>query len=119
MHRSPTATAACRARTATSTAATTASGTARTAPASNRIFSGSLSLVDPRLLNGLENPLAAALRIVAEAGQRQHPLVEIDEVHRRRVLLRVRLAQRDGDVQGVGPLHAPALTSFLRPRARS
>src|SRR5688572_17975696 len=110
-HRRLTATARCRARTGPSSSATTASGGAPSLAASGRHLSRSFSFLDPGHLDGLENLLPAALRVVAEFRQRQHPLVEIDEVHRFGVLVRMLLGQGDRNFLRIGPLHVPALIS--------
>ena len=45
---------------------------------------GLVRLFDPGHLDRLEDLLAAALRVVVEPGQRQHPVAQIDEVDRLR-----------------------------------
>src|SRR5574341_122095 len=82
----------------------------------SRASSGLFGFVDPGLLDGLENLLAAALRIVLEFRQRHHPLVEVDEVLRFRILVGVLLRQGDRDLLRIGPLHVPF---FPPPPSRS
>src|SRR5918999_276992 len=121
MRRRPIAKAAFPVRTAPSIAAITASGLAPSPRASAHAvvaFSRSFSFLDPGLLDGLENPLAAALRVVAEARQRHHPLVEIDEVHRLRILVWMGFRQRNRNVLRISPSHV-GIYFFPPPPSRS
>src|SRR5687768_3693034 len=73
-------------------------------------------LVDPCRLDRLEDLLAGAFRIVVEARQRAHPVVEVGEADRVRVDVRMRLRELDRDLPAVGPLesHGVLLQDFSR-----
>ena len=53
----------------------------------------------------LEDFLARALRVVVEAVERQHPVVQVDEIHLVGIDIRVGVGERDGDVARIQPLH--------------
>src|SRR6478752_2480912 len=65
-------------------------------------------LVDPRELDGLENLLAAVLRVVVEPRQRAYPVVEVGETDRCRIDVRMRVHERNRDLAGIGPFHLPS-----------
>src|SRR6185436_12421554 len=72
-----------------------------------------LKLLVPLHLDGLEDPLVGALRVVVEIVQPDHPLVHVGKSHRERVRIRVRLQQRDGNVFRVAPFHFGISTTTL------
>ncbi|MPN34407.1 hypothetical protein SDC9_181900 [bioreactor metagenome] len=45
------------------------------------------------------------LGIVVEAGQRQHPVAQVDEIDLERIGVRPAVGEFDGDIVDVGPLH--------------
>ena len=49
---------------------------AKNAPKGERFAVGSVGLVDPGHLDGLQDLLAAAFRIIIETGQSQHPFAQ-------------------------------------------
>src|SRR5574343_745987 len=77
--------------------------TAREVTGFHRVASG--DFVDPGLLDGFEDLLAAVLGIVVEIGQGHDPVAQIDKSDLQRVLVRMGIAQFDGDVVDVGPFH--------------
>src|SRR5204863_3417883 len=70
-----------------------------------RLASALVHLGDPGSLDRLEDLFAAALRIVVEAGQRHHPVIEVGEAHLLRVDIRMRFGQLDRNVLSISPLH--------------
>src|SRR5690242_21231581 len=72
---------------------------------SNSDESALFRLFNPGELDRFENLLAAALGVVGEAGQREHPMVEVGEADLLGIDVRVRFDEGDGDVLSIGPLH--------------
>lgn len=70
-----------------------------------RFAVGSVGLVDPGHLDGLQDLLAAAFRIIIETGQGQHPFAQLREAQRLGVDVRMGIGQRLGDLVSIGPLH--------------
>src|SRR5262249_29900031 len=80
------------------------------------LFLRVLELFVPRHLDRFELRLVRRLRIVVEAGEREHFLAQVGEANRQRIEIGELLGERDADVLGVGPLHGVtscALRSFL------
>src|SRR2546422_7045287 len=68
-------------------------------------------LIQPRHLDLLERRLVRGLGVVGEPVELGHPAMEIREPHGQRIRVGIPLAQRDGDVFGVSPLHRHLGTS--------
>eukprot|EP00825_Cyclidium_porcatum_P038778 TRINITY_DN4574_c0_g1_i13.p1 TRINITY_DN4574_c0_g1~~TRINITY_DN4574_c0_g1_i13.p1 ORF type:complete len:218 (+),score=7.92 TRINITY_DN4574_c0_g1_i13:566-1219(+) len=70
-----------------------------------RFHGSSGDFVDPGLLDGFKDLFAAMLGIVVETGQGHHPVAQIDKINFQRILVRMSIAQFDGDIVDVSPFH--------------
>src|SRR5690606_26696896 len=63
--------------------------------------------------DGLQDLLAASLRVVVEALEREHPVAQVHEVDAERIHVGVLVGERDRDLARIGPLHRLPSATWL------